>query len=412
MNARSCVLTLLFLQNIYAGKPVWVTIFTHGGGTHPMYFTVSDAFKTINDRIIGSVYEKTTQLLRTDPYFSLVQGIDHFGLHKEYPVKQFDPYNGAQIFAKFYAKMNDMAGFEPTVMYAFGWSSLLSARARRAAARDFYKAIKALVEHMRAHGFEPRLRIVAYSHGGNVSLYLAEAAQNYKYPAFKIEELIMISTPVQANTNKYLRSDLFKKIYLFYSVGDNIQSSDFLSSADHTFAHHLFIERHDFERPKKVTQIQIALVRKKVMYVKKDGTASTIHRRDVLHPNHTEMFFFGWTPEWYRRHFPLKPLPIAIFIPWMIQALEHCGIHNGDVRITIVPEDERMELRIPKTGQVICAPFLSQRVLTALRKQMWNLKPVNISEYYDRMRAHWKTAKEFVRNKFKQKRARSLARTR
>ncbi len=314
-----------------------------------------------------------------------------------------DKRYGAHIFGEFYAHMNDLAGFAPTLMYSFGWSSLLSITARRAAARELYKSLLALIKYMQSQGLEPRIRLLAFSHGGNVALYLAEAARAYAHTPFVIEEFILISTPVQPDTDLYLKSKIFKKIYLFYSVGDNIQSSDFLSSSEHVFARHFFVDRRTSELPACVTQIQVRFIRKKFVMTKKDGTEKVFYRRDLIQPNHTEMYFFGWTPEWYRRYFPIKPLPVILLIPIIMRALEKNHICCNRIRVTIIPEESRMEIYVKATDTKIEVPFLPRPLLDEIRQDLWKLQPTNMNEYRWRMKEHWKHAQAIVREEYRAK---------
>jgi hypothetical protein len=190
---------------------------------------------------------------------------------------------------------------------------------------------------------------------------------------------------------------------LFYSIGDNIQSSDFLSSPTHSFTQRFFKETKEFKIPQHVTQVQIRFWRKQVTVIQKDGTRSIIHRHDMIHPNHTEMFFFGWTPEWYRKHFPIKPLSVALLVPYFLRVISDHQLQGKRLRFTVIPDEERTIILDKKTKDSFEVPFFDKQTFIQLRNKLWQCRPTNMHEYRDRMKAHWRTAKQSVREQFKQK---------
>jgi len=389
-----------------AQQDKWITIFVHGGGAHPLYLNISDTFKIISDNISTSVYTKTTELLRKDPYFMQMQPQQRVGLTKSWPIKTMNPSNGAQIFGKFYSEMNNFAELPPTEMYSFGWAGLLSCKVRRRASEKLYEEIASLAKKIRKQGDNPKFRLIAYSHGGNVALHLGEVARNRKYTPFKIEQLILVSTPIHTNTQFYLQNGLFKNTYLFYSKGDNIQSSDFLSSPTNSFSHHTFLAQEG-PIPKNITQVQVRIFRTKISVPRKKGPAHIIPRYEMVHPNHTEMFFFGWAPEWYRKYFPIRPLSVSLLIPYFLKAIEKNHLKGKHIRITVVPEEEEMIIKIrnAKRTEDLEIPFLTQQELNHFRKKLQQFRPANVAykDYRKRMKKHWHAAKEFIRKAYKQK---------
>jgi hypothetical protein len=375
----------------------------HGGGAHPLYLNISDTFKIIHDNVERSVYEKTTKLLREDPYFFQVQPQQGAGLKKAVNGIEFDPHNGAHLFGLMFDTISKKVGFPSTDIYSFGWTGLLSINARRAAARKLYHELEVLVEKTRKHGDTPHIRLIAYSHGGNTALHLSEEHHARGAQSFVIDELILLATPIQQNTLRAINSQLFKKVYLFYSIGDNIQSSDFLSSPTHSFTHRMFTEHKDFKIPEHVTQVQVRFWRKHITVIQKDRTRRVIRRHDMIQPNHTEMFFFGWTPEWYRKHFPIKPLSVGLLIPYFMHIIRDNKLEGQNVRFTVIPEEEQVVVLNKRTNETSTVPFFNQKTFMALRNQLWQYKPTNMNEYRDRMKVHWRKAKQEVREEYKQK---------
>ena len=105
--------------------------------------------------------------------------------------------------------------------YFFGWSGQLSARARKLAAQELYSSLKAL-NYNQTGG----IRIITYSHGGNLALNLALIAQEHNDSQLIIEELILLACPVQQETRELVYNPLFKRIYSLHSHKDMIQVLD------------------------------------------------------------------------------------------------------------------------------------------------------------------------------------------
>ncbi|HLD21541.1 MAG TPA: hypothetical protein VJB65_01460 [Patescibacteria group bacterium] len=339
-----------------------------------------------------------------------LQPQNRIGLHKAFPVdkKPLREYAGGEIFGQLFNDINNAVGLPPTELYAFGWTGLLSCKSRRKSAEILYKAIKDLYYKTKKQGDNPRFRIIAYSHGGNTALHMGEAARNNGYTPFKIDELILVSTPVHINTQFYLQNGLFKNVYLFYSKGDNIQSSDFVSSPTHSFAHHFFHKKHG-PLPHTITQVQIRIFRTHIKIPQKDGTFHIMPKYEMVHPNHTEMFFFGWAPEWYRKYFPIKPLSVGLLIPFFLKTINEQHLNGKHIRMTLYPEKENMTIKIKdgegKKEKELSVPFFTKQELTHFRKELQEFKPDNVTykEYRTRMKKHWNEAKKSIRDSVKRR---------
>lgn len=109
--------------------------------------------------------------------------------------------------------------------YTFGWSGQLSFIGRKKAARDLYQAITTLMtDYTTLYGDAPYIRLIGHSHAGNVILNLAYVME--EQPVVAIDEIILLATPVQEETEPYIAHACFKKIYAFYSQKDLIQVLD------------------------------------------------------------------------------------------------------------------------------------------------------------------------------------------
>jgi len=111
-------------------------------------------------------------------------------------------------------------------MYMFGWDGRLSVKRRKNAARKLYKEILELREQAKKkYGVMPFLRIVTHSHGGNVTLYMAEIQDEFN-EKFNVDELVLLACPVQKRTSDFIQDNMFTNIYSFYSKIDMIQVLD------------------------------------------------------------------------------------------------------------------------------------------------------------------------------------------
>ena len=106
--------------------------------------------------------------------------------------------------------------------YAFGWSGHLSFEERKKSAEYLAQELQDLeVRHYLETGHNPVIRIVAFSHGGNVALNLA-----HFLPKDMHVELVLIACPVQAETEQLVEADCFSKVYSIASLNDVVQVSD------------------------------------------------------------------------------------------------------------------------------------------------------------------------------------------
>lgn len=272
--------------------PVWLNIFIHGSfGSALGFLSLPSVF---DDKVRGSVYREANKRVRDDEFFYKDQPILKRGL------TQFTPsFNRADAHNKFHAvyplakayqtllewSESEILKKDETQMaqhyfYTFGWSGLLSQSSRRFEAIRLYNALTEELAAYHARGVYPRLRIIAHSHGGNLSLNLAaiqyvlhsktfnfddqalgnadaqssvkamfelikslpareEALNNpgqkrWDYvPERKdlcIDQLIMYGSPIQPETASFCCAPIFRRIYNFYSGEDVIQRIDWITT--------------------------------------------------------------------------------------------------------------------------------------------------------------------------------------
>ena len=161
---------------------------------------------------------------------------------------------------------SDSTRFTAEHFYVYGWSGALSFKEREKAAKRLYLELKALRDsYFKKYGIEPKMRLIAHSHGGNVSL-LFEKVKDIDDLTFSIEELILLATPVQFETKKYADSSLFKKIYSLYSHLDSLQVIDPQGLQTIGKGAPLFSERR-FTPDDKICQCAIKMNNRSIMHV-------------------------------------------------------------------------------------------------------------------------------------------------
>ena len=93
--------------------------------------------------------------------------------------------------------------------YTYGWSGLLSKKAREAESEQFLTELEKLCADLRARNITPKIRLIGFSHGGNLCMQLAHAQQRLqKDSGITIDELILIGTPILSETESALNDPL------------------------------------------------------------------------------------------------------------------------------------------------------------------------------------------------------------
>ena len=158
-------------------------------------------------------------------------------------------------------------------------------------------------------GYKPVITICAYSHGGNVALYLSDAENIYK-ESLKIDKLVLYGTPIQEETALFAHDEIFKKIYNFYSQADQVQHNDsFSTSSSQSFR--TFKDLYNYNS------------RYKLDYYQKIIDIRLLAQDDAMIFGHFNFWYFNRYSSWPTKVKPeieevcsfLDPLPIAILTP-------------------------------------------------------------------------------------------------
>jgi hypothetical protein len=376
---------------------VWVTVFVHGSFSVKPHLTIANASNVVFDRIENSVYYRSIEINRRDRFFFKNQAMLELGLHKidlEHPNKEY----AARIIAATYERISQYAGNAPTdEYYAFGWSGLVSHKLRYLEAGILYQQLHDLTQQLKSQGKNPKIRVISYSHGGNLSIQLG-AVHVTKTPSeqITIDELYLHGTPIQIETDYLINSPVFKKIYNIYSKADSIQKMDFFSFK-RFFSKRKFVSRRHFQIPDKLTQIRLTITD----YTPKDLNSNIPFPRDEkslrkhfkkcsYDPGHFELWFMGWTILSYRKNFPFNPLPIIEFLPIIVKDLHSNPKISHDIIVKILPYKETMQIYnsqklVYHPELVMEKPFLPKNLMEDLQTNALRYEPVDYNlETYNR----------------------------
>jgi len=181
--------------------------------------------------------------------FKTIRGLHHASAYKNMRLN-----NMTQVIKRL--NQADPQQFPLKNLYVFGWSGLLGVKRRKNAAENLYNELSRLISKIKKkEGVEPKLRVITHSHGGNVSLHLAEIQKNKK-TKIKIDELVLLACPVQKRTSSYMSDTMFKTIYHFYSPIDLTQVIDPQIIQDPNMEGPNFSER-TFPEQKNLIQLDI-----------------------------------------------------------------------------------------------------------------------------------------------------------
>lgn len=404
-------------QTPETGNETWVTIFVHGIMSIQPHLTAQNVMRFIRDDVQNTVYSKTVEYMRLDPYFYLNQAMQPFGL-KKIDLNDLQPGHASSAIAHIYDDVTKLVSPNTTNhYYTFGWSGLLSPSARY---NDSIKLLQALTQELQEQywkqGIFPKVRLIGYSHGGNVCLNIAAARQNTDPQSrLSIDELILVGVPIQTETDYLSNDPVFKKIYHFFSQTDRIQRIDFFSF-NRVFSRRYFRNSNNFRVPKKLMQIDMKFRRSArtkhdsparraamVDYTKPGIISGKSHLFRDCSPGHLEFWFFGWSPKHYRDSFIMHPLPAFVTIPYILYCIKQVQkdlITPYPIVVDIRPECEAMIIKQRKKNNFTCIfPFLSHAQLDELNAIAYKVA-IDSSfedEYHAHVQAAFDKAREYYR---------------
>lgn len=370
-------------------KEKTMTVYVHGTFSIKPHMSFKTLFDLLADNIDDSVYYRTSELNRQDPFFFKNQAMSYLGL-KKIDFRHPSTLQAAPIIAHIYDQIANYVHYcQSDEYYTFGWSGLVSNKFRYEEAKILYKALSNVVQANLKQGYTTKIRIISYSHGGNLALHLGSVHVT-KAPAEQIEvsELYLLGTPIQCETDYLINSPVFGKVYNIYSPADGVQTMDFFSFkrffSKRRFSHSKRIPSLD-----KVTQIKL----KVVDYIahgdeKPEISKNRVHRkrhykRKIFDPGHYELWFMGWTLSNYRKKLPFYPLPTMVFLPSIIKNIETLDHQlSEDIIVTIEPALEMMTItnhadKRKRKKYSFTAPFIPLYLLEELKEKTLSYAPQN-----------------------------------
>lgn len=321
--------------NTLEQKTCTMTVFVHGAvlpyaSPTVLFEYVKQTFrkKKKNEKSIGAL-QAYIEKIKKHSYYNR-QPIDSLGLHKidlNNNLKKSDMRYIGQQTAKIYKKVFDKANpnnKRELAFYTFNWSGIINHKKRVRAARKLYLALIEESQRLsKEKNLSVKINLIAHSHGSNVALNLAQIDKDINKEIDKenkknlvINKLIIVGGPVQSETEDYINSKMFEKIYHIYSMGDHVQVLDCVSTKDR-FSCRSFgkYKKSPVLLPKNFCQIEIEIGDHK--------------------PYHYELWLWArknFPYLLYRRDFPLYPLPVSVFIPAIIYLVDKINFDNNPKR--------------------------------------------------------------------------------
>lgn len=379
----ACLMTLMQAPFLLCNKPLNIsskqaniTVFVHGTISRGIlnYVSWPTTFGSLlTDNLNDTLYKEGLIEIRKDSYFNTGQAIQNSGLHKITKLEKDQiAQTGAHLLATIFDRVDTWHGKDAdnNRYYTFGWSGLLSSKARYEESIQFYSQLSQEIGLYQANGHKVHLTIIGYSHGGNLALNLARIKnENPSNTVFTVDQLILLGMPVQMETSYLINDPLFKSIYHFYSESDSVQSRDIFTGQE-------FCSKQVFKKQlcsDKLTQIKIKMKRNKKTnrpYENSEARqlrfATNNREKRTASPGHIELWFFGSTSKNYRNSLPIYPLPFAGIIPTLMPTLQSLD-HQTDLRkVTLDIRPHQEEIRVKQFGELKTVPFIRREQMAEL----------------------------------------------
>jgi hypothetical protein len=431
------------IVSIFDKREKWITVFVHGSFNSSL--GLLSFRKVLKDDLSGSEYSKMVKNLRKDKFFYQQQPILQRGLIKVVP--SFNGFNKDKIKLAAYPII---AGYEEILnnvnpkkekndFFTFGWSGILSQNERRKESLRLYNVLCEKIEEYKNQGINPKIRILAHSHGGNVSLNLAaineasnilkknldeknqtknihktikylkklsskkECQKNNGQKKFdycpqnidlKIDELILMGSPVQQETETLVYSDIFKQVYSLYSEQDVIQSMDVFSTKQRSSKQRFDLEKTHpnasrFFQAKIMIDRQLKDLAKKA--TGKESLWEKLFPKKSKDPTHKDLWLLAWSKQFSQPDFPLSPLPVVILVPLIVKIInENINLNDIDINLCFENKDKiNFFVLEHNKSEIKSQSFLAKKLIDKIKKKTMRWKPNNLyrNTTYKKIRA-------------------------
>ncbi len=388
-------------------KEPWITVFVHG--SFGSLVGLLSFTRVVKDDLYGSLYKDIIKKMRQDPFFYKDQPMLDRGLVKIDPTFNIRSVGNKKYAAypiiKAYDVIQNMVkpNQEENFYYTFGWSGLMSQHRRRLESIRLYNCLREEVKKFKEKGITPKIRILAHSHGGNLCLNLAainhvikgsnpvsfehdgykkevasslqkmldlikklphkpqldgvKGQRHYDYApidaSLRINELIVLGTPIQPETEFFCLSDMFDKFYHLYSGEDVIQKLDGVTTKQYkseqrlhddllSVAHNKIIQAkimygrdiHDKKLLNSLSANDIVTTKDQPeSFWDKISGIYGIFSKKFKDPGHKELWFATWKSD-SENNGILAPLPAVVLTPIILWSLENIK-NTNDVDINV-----------------------------------------------------------------------------
>ncbi|MBP9765254.1 hypothetical protein KBD08_02865 [Candidatus Babeliales bacterium] len=225
------MLTVIYSMSMY---PVCITVWVHG--TYPMLSVLNARWSPIRKMVYTQKGLHLARDLPSNYYFRKLAQTCHDYNPSQYNLDHF---------------------------YTYGWhSSNVRPSYRVQEGRKMYQALdKLLCEYAKKYK-DITVRCIGFSHGGNVILNMLSCLP-FCMPNIKLE-VVLLGTPVQEATRKFINTPYVSKAYSFYSVGDWIQRIDVQRFHKYCPKDAPFWSQRTFKDSDKVTQVCLTINNKNI----------------------------------------------------------------------------------------------------------------------------------------------------
>lgn len=215
-----------------ASKQAIIHVFIHGATQ--IQLTMLSPLSTILDRFSGnSWYERALLRARTDPQSERsalmlglgLQNVTAAVVSNTLPEEcnGHAAYHMLRAFHRLKPETKQVPDRE--LWFTFGWLGIFSAHSRLEVATHLYNDLYSLQTKYRKKGYETRIKLYTFSHGGLIALLLP-AVERIRNTKLDIDLLILSATPLYADIAEHLLSGMFTRIVNFYSRSDWVQTVD------------------------------------------------------------------------------------------------------------------------------------------------------------------------------------------
>lgn len=441
-------------RTIASENELWINVFVHGSfGTTFGFLSIP---RVLDDKVSGTSYRQTNRRLRQDDFFFSEQPILERGLIRIFPSFDIRATKGKKYAAYPIIKAYDVIDEQvfphrpEQYYYTFGWSGLISQNSRRYEAIRLYNALDKEISLLKAQGKNPKIRLIAHSHGGNLCLNLAAIQTILRLKSFNseqkfsqdedtdrslramldiikglpsknnmpakieqkvfdyvplskdlvIDELILLGTPIQPETQGFCSFPIFKCVLNFYSGQDFIQRFDWVSTRRYFSDQRFVKENFDVNRDNKIDFGRIIQARLVVgrRWSKRPGIRNQkpqeqeqeqpswwqrlfFGKKENLRisadPTHKELWFVSWQDQGIRDFF-FSPLPMVILAPLFLRVLEPFK-HLHDVDINISGGHDVVKVQVADYQQTIIRgeQKISRNLIDMIKIKLSDWKPAD-----------------------------------